>query len=465
MSSDPRLSVLIVDDEDSLQKSICLNLEAEGYSCSSIGLGEKALEIIKKQKFDVVICDYRLPDIDGISFIKKCKKLTPETETILITGFGDNELAVKALKSGAYSYITKPFEFDELIFTLRKIEEKGHLVAENTELKSVIHEKFNFENIISQSSLMKDIFETVSRLAKFNTSVLIRGESGTGKELIARAIHHNSPRKGKPFIAINCGAIPENLMESEFFGHVAGAFTDARSEKKGLFEEANGGTIFLDEIGEMPIHLQVKLLRVLQEKQIQKVGSEKTKPTDVRIIAATLRDLEQDVENGRFRDDLYYRLDVVSILIPPLRDRPEDIPILVEHFIKKHSKKLKVKEKNISPEALRTLIQYNWKGNVRELENSIERGLVLSPSETIDVNSLPAVIRASGTNEFGASISILDENNLSIKQHTRSVEQKLIKKALEQTGGNRTHAAKILEISHRALLYKLKEYNMQNVGK
>ena len=463
-ASENSLSVLIIEDEDSLQRALCLNLERCNYSCTAVSLAKEALKIIAEGKYDLILCDYRLPDLDGISFISECRKLDPDASIILMTGHGNHQLAIEALRAGAYDYLPKPFEIDELLLTLKKIEEREKLKAQNRELISVIEEKFSFENIVAQSQAMKDIFETVRRLAKFNTTVMIRGESGTGKELIARAIHHNSPRKGKPFIAINCGAIPENLMESELFGHKAGSFTDAKRDKKGLFEEANGGTIFLDEIGEMPLHLQVKLLRVLQEHQIHRVGDERPTDIDVRIIAATLRDLEEDVETGRFRDDLYYRLDVVSIKIPALRERPEDIPLLVDHFINKHKNRLGVQAKGVTPEAMRYLIQYKWKGNVRELENCIERGLVLTEGDQINIQSLPEIIK-SDLPEESDGIEIRDESNLSIKQHTKALERKLIEKALKKTNGNRTHAAKLLEISHRALLYKLKDYGCENIGK
>lgn len=321
--------------------------------------------------------------------------------------------------------------------------------------------KFTFGSLVAQSESMRSIFETVERLSKFHTTVLIRGESGTGKELLARAIHNNSPRKGKPFIAINCGAIPENLMESELFGHKKGAFTDATRDKKGLFEEATGGTIFLDEIGELPLQLQVKLLRALQERQIRRVGDEQMIDIDIRVIAATLRDLEDDVEIGRFRDDLYYRLNVVSIAIPALRERREDIEILIEHFLSKQCKRLEISPKKLSREAKEAFQNYHWRGNVRELENCIERALVLSEGDTITLESLPEHIQNSKAPERGnMQFSEISDDNLSIKQHTRSLELSLILRALQKTKGNRTHAAKILEISHRALLYKIKEFGI-----
>ncbi|RIL11986.1 MAG: hypothetical protein DCC75_01270 [Proteobacteria bacterium] len=343
-------------------------------------------------------------------------------------------------------------------------EEQQTSESENGERRAASARKYSFSSIIAHSQSMQEIFATIKRLATFNTTVLITGESGTGKELLARAIHHNSPRRGKSFIAINCGAIPETLMESELFGHKKGAFTDATRDKKGLLEEASGGTVFLDEIGEMPLHLQVKLLRALQEQQIRRVGDEELINIDVRVIAATLRDLEQDVKTGRFRDDLYYRLNVVTVAIPPLRDRNEDIPVLIEHFIKKHCKRLNLKPAEVSPEALQCMLQYRWKGNVRELENCIERALVLSESGMIDLESLPDTVKRDyleGAAPINVESAVLDDNDLSIKKRTQALELDLIRRALEKTGGNRTRAAKILEISHRALLYKLKEYGVR----
>ena len=462
--SEDILSVLILDDDQNLSRSISLNLEHEGYNCWAIDNSKGALKLIEKENFDIALCDYKMPEGDGISFIKECKERSPDTDIIFMTGYGNTDIAVQALKAGAYDYLSKPFEIDELIFTLTKIKERESLKAENQQLKSEIEQQYNFSNIVARSNKMKEVFETVKRLVKFNTTVLIRGESGTGKEILARSIHHNSPRKGKPFIAINCGAIPENLMESELFGHKKGAFTDARTDKVGLFEEASGGTIFLDEVGEMPPHLQVKLLRVLQEQQIQRVGDEKTRSIDVRILAATLRDLERDVEDGRFRDDLLYRLNVITIMLPPLRDRTEDIPILIDHFINKYNQKLNTKIEEANPEAMKCMLDYPWKGNVRELENCIERALVLSNSNVIDMDSLPDRIK-NFNNPNSININSIIGDNLSIKTHTEILEKSLITKALKKTSGNRTHASKLLEISHRALLYKIKKYSLELIGK
>lgn len=317
-------------------------------------------------------------------------------------------------------------------------------------------------DIVVHSDSMREVLATVERIAAFATTVLITGESGTGKELIARAIHQNSPRRNKPFVALNCGAIPENLMEAELFGHKKGAFTDAVRDRKGLFEEATGGTIFLDEIGELPLHLQVKLLRTLQEQTVRRVGDEQTIPIDVRVVAATLRDLEDDICTGRFRDDLYYRLNVVAISIPPLRERAEEIPVLARHFVEKRAAALGIAAKPLDPAAISALSAYHWRGNVRELENCIERALVLSEGDEIGLEALPDHVRTAAPGGRRTAFSLqLESDNLSIKHHTRALEIELIIRALKRTGGNRTHAAKILEISHRALLYKLKEYEIK----
>lgn len=453
------LSVLVVDDDESFRSALNLSLTHAGFSVRIAASPRDATGALKDESFDIVLCDLHMPEMSGFDFIRDARSLAPDAAVVAMTGFGSPDVALQALRAGAYDYIAKPFDFEELLLTIRKIEERERLRAENAELKSAISQRYSFSNIISHSARMQRVFETVKRLANFHTTVLITGESGTGKELLARAIHHNSPRRGKPFVAINCGAIPEHLMESELFGHRRGSFTDATRDKRGLFEEAHTGTVFLDEIGEMPLHLQVKLLRVLQDQQIRRVGDEQTIPVDVRVIAATLRDLEDDVKKNRFRDDLYYRLNVVSIELPALRDRPEDVPVLSEHFLKKHNKRLGLQIKSITPEAMKALSRYHWKGNVRELENCLERAMVLTNGLEVDMDSLPDHVRTASQIER-SPFDALGEDNLSIKQHSKALEISLIRKALKKTNGNRTHAAKILEISHRALLYKLKEYGL-----
>lgn len=459
------LSILVVDDDSTLRSALMLNLGVAGYLVQGAGSGAEATRLLSQRSFNIVLCDLKLPDTDGMAFTRKSLEIAPDTVILLMTGYRGAELNMEAIRCGAYGYILKPFDIEELVLTLRKIEEREQLRAQVSELRSEIAQQYNFSNFISQSPEMKRIFDTVKRLANFNTTILISGESGTGKELLARAIHHNSPRRDKPFVAINCGAIPANLVESELFGHRKGSFTDAIRDKRGLFEEAHGGTIFLDEIGELPLHLQVKLLRVLQEQQIRRVGDEQNIDVDVRVLAATLRDLEADVKVGRFRDDLFYRLNVVSIKLPALRERPEDIPLLVEHFLSKLSRKLGISITQIESDALRSLIRYHWRGNVRELENCIERAMVLTDGDIINSDALPEHLKGS-IHELRGPEAVAEGTalSLSIKERTRSLEIELIQRALEKTGGNRTRAAKILEISHRALLYKLKEYGLGSSG-
>jgi two-component system response regulator AtoC len=461
--TDSSSSILIVEDDKSIASSLMLNLESIGYKVSSAKNACECLEKIKLEDFSIILCDILLPDISGLDLIKKIKSQTENSTVILMSGQSSMDIIFQALELGAYDFVSKPFSIEQLVFALKRAEQKN--IADGTKLPLPLpsKQKFNFSNIIAQSKSMLDIFETVKRLTNFNTTILITGESGTGKELIARAIHYNSNRKHKPFVAINCGAIPENLMESELFGHKKGSFTDATRDKKGLFEEASGGTIFLDEIGELPLHLQVKLLRALQEQSIRRVGDEETINVDLRIIAATLRNLEDDIIEGRFRDDLYYRLNVVSVSIPPLRERKEDVKILTEHFLVKHCKNLGFETKIITEKAMECLMNYKWRGNVRELENCIERAVVLSESNCIDLENLPVIVRNYSHRSDGYKVSTeITDDNLSIKQRTKNLEIDLIVRALKKTSGNRTHAARILEISHRALLYKLKEYGLSD---
>jgi two-component system response regulator AtoC len=455
------LTLLLVEDDDSLRSSLRMNLEHHGYHVLEAADPVKGLSILAEQPVDIVLCDFMMPRMDGLQFIAKCKERLPDIAIILTTAFGDTEIALKGLRAGAYDYLAKPFAISDLLLVLRKLEEREQLRAHKALRQESLAYSYSFSQIIAQSAGMQDIFETVKRLAKFSTTVLISGESGTGKELLARALHHNSPRRDKPFVAINCGAIPEHLIESELFGHKAGAFTDATRDKKGLFEEAHGGTILLDEVGELPLQLQVKLLRVLQESRIRRVGDEQLIPIDVRIIAATLRDLESDMLEGRFRDDLFYRLNVVALRLPPLRERREDIPLLVQSFIKKLNRRLGLSVKGIEPTALQALLDAPWKGNIRELENCLERAMVMSESQNLKLSDF--ALAGGGTSADGeASLKLMTAlgGELSIKKATRNLEVVLIQRALDRTKGNRTHAAKILEISHRALLYKLKEYGM-----
>jgi two-component system response regulator AtoC len=454
--SDTSMRVLIIDDDQEVNRSLEFVLQTLGYQTDSALSGDEGLARLTSAEFDLVLCDLKLPGASGLEVLSRHARRVP---IILMTAFSNQDIAGQAASCGAFDYLRKPIFPDDLLFTLRRFEEVEKLKRENRSLKATLSERYSFNNIIAKSESFAQVFDTIKRLSPFNTTVLITGESGTGKELIARAIHEHSPRKGKPFVAINCGAIPETLMESELFGHKKGAFTDASRDKKGLFEEAHTGTLFLDEVGDLPLHLQVKLLRALQEQKIRRVGDENDISIDVRVISATLRDLDEEMARGTFRDDLLYRLNVISIHLPPLRERPEDITVLIEHFLKKHSKRLGIPEKALPPEVLKALVEYPWPGNARELENCLERALVLSDGDEIEMSALPNHIAPSSGRQR-AIVALDDADNLSIKHHTDTLERALITRALQHTNGNKTQAAKILEISHRTLLYKLKEYGL-----
>jgi two-component system response regulator AtoC len=395
--------------------------------------------------------------MDGMEFLREAQKMGVDATVIMMSAYGTIDTAIGAMKLGAYDYISKPFKPDEIILTLKKAEERERLRRENELLRKEVQKEYSFKNIVSKNEKMLNIFEVIKKVAPYKSTILITGESGTGKELVAKALHYSNDRSQRPFIPVNCGAIPENLLESELFGHVKGAFTDAIRTKKGLFEEADGGTLFLDEIGELPSQLQVKLLRVLQDGEIRRVGDSKSIQIDVRIIAATAKDLTKEVNENRFREDLFYRLNVLPIHIPPLRERKEDIPLLVPHFINKYSESMNKNVVGITSKALDVLMNYKWYGNVRELENTIERAIVLTDRENIEFENLPIEIQ-----NFQDQIQLtpLAEEEYSIKKGSIFLEMNLIKKALKKTKGNHTHAARLLEISHRALLYKIKEYGI-----
>jgi two-component system response regulator AtoC len=449
--------ILIIDDEENMLHMLKTLLTKAGYEIVTATNGREGLEQIAAYPFTTILCDLRMPEMDGLSFLKALKEQKRDQTIIMMSAYGTVDLALESMKCGAYDYISKPFKPDEIILTLKKAEERERLREENISLKKEISREFSVENIITKNEEMKQIFETIDKIAEYPASVLISGESGTGKELIAKAIHYNSNRKGKPFIAINCGAIPENLLESELFGHIKGAFTDACNTKKGLFEEAQGGTILLDEIGELPATLQVKLLRVLQESEVRKIGDYKEIKLDVRVIAATAKHLAQEVRKGTFREDLFYRLNVIEIKLPPLRERREDIPLLINYFITRYNKKHHRTVKGIAPAALQRVLEHDWKGNIRELENAIERSVILSEKNRIELSALPSQIRevSSGDKEGDAG------DEYSLKKLSRIMEEQMIRKALDRTNGNRTHAAKLLEISHPALLSKMKGFGIQ----
>ena len=448
--------VLIVDDEEGLRHSLSVHLKQAGFQPTTAAGAREALAVLGNESFDVILCDIRMPGMDGLELLAELRKGGIESTVIMMSAYGDTETAIEALRGGAYDYIAKPFRKDEVILAIRKAEERETLRRENRQLKATVERAYRFENIVSKNPAMLSIFDSIRRIADYRTTVLITGESGTGKELVARAVHFNGRRKDGPFVAVNCGAIPEPLLESELFGHVRGAFTDAHAEKDGLIQEADGGTLFLDEIGELPVSLQVKLLRVLQDGVIRKVGGTKSVEVDLRVIAATVRDLEEEIRRGRFREDLFYRLNVFPIHLPPLRDRPEDVPALVDHFVFRFNAKLGISLHGASRDALSLLMKYPWPGNVRELENTLERAAVLAPGEWIELEHLPEKVRA-----FETAPAAPGADDLSIKRNARLLEERMIREALTRTRGNRTRAAKLLEISHRALLYKIQDYKIE----
>lgn len=456
--------VLVVDDEEPVRHMLDLMLRREGFTVLQASSGEEALEVLGRESVDVMLSDVRMPGIGGLGLVERANESHGDLTIVVMSAFGSVELALEAMKKGAYDYISKPFKQDEVVLALRKAEERERLRRENAALRSRLSElaegSDQLGDMLIHSDGMRAVARTVRKVANFKTTVLVLGESGVGKELISRALHGFSPRSSGPFVAVNCGAIPENLLESELFGHVKGAFTDASADKTGLFEEAQSGTLFLDEVGEMPPSLQVKLLRALQEEEIRRVGAARAVPIDVRVVAATSRPLEQMVEEGDFRQDLYYRLNVMPIEIPPLRERRDDIPPLVDHFIRRINDKLGTTIDGLTPEGLRVLLAYEWPGNVRELENTLEHAAVMSDGPVIAPGDLPdRLMRAKDSSGDRLELTF-PEDDLSVKRAQRQLERELILRALERTGGNRTHAARLLDLSHRALLYKIKDFGL-----
>jgi two-component system, NtrC family, response regulator AtoC len=448
--------VLVVDDEENIRLVLKTLLKRHGYDVEVADNGESALSLVDSFGPDVILTDVRMPKMDGLDMLATLKAKQNPATVIVMSAYGSVDLALEAMKAGAYDYVGKPFKPDEIVLALRKAEERESLRRENRALKEQIQKESQFESILAKSPQMTEIFRTISKIADFKTTVLIQGESGVGKELVARAIHSRSSRKNHPFVPINCGAIPENLLESELFGHKKGAFTDANSDRRGLFEEADGGTLFLDELGELPLNLQVKLLRALQEESIRRLGESKDIKVDVRIITATHRDLAAEAKAGRFREDLFYRINVLPIVIPPLRTRKEDIHLLVDHFLTRNNARLGTQIKGMTPDARKLLLEYAWPGNVRELENTIERAMVLCDGDVIDTHDLPERLRDA----LDPVQVQLASGELSIKKTSSAIEEILIRRALQKTRGNRTRAAELLEISHRALLYKIKDYKI-----
>ncbi len=450
-------SVLIIDDEENMRHMLKAMLSKAGYAVESASDGVEGLLKMEGSDYGFILCDIRMPRMGGMDFLKAAKEKYPHKTFIMMSAYGSVGTALKAMKEGAYDYISKPFKKDEVLLTLKKAEEREGLREENLTLKTRINnleKRYSFENVIARSEAMAKVFDLVSKVAEHKTTVIITGESGTGKELIARAIHRNSPRASEPLVSINCGGIPENLLESEFFGYKKGAFTDAVKDKPGRFVEADGGTIFLDEIGELPISLQVKLLRVLQEEEVTPLGGVGSEKIDVRVITATSRDLDKMVKEGKFREDLFYRVNVMRIHIPPLRERKGDIPVLMGHFLETFNKKLKKNLQGPTSETVSILMDYSWPGNVRELENVIERAVLLAAGQLITPAELPSSLTRTKT----VASHFAPEDTLSIKKASKVLHRILIERALKETGGNKTQAAKLLEISRPILLSKIKEY-------
>jgi two-component system, NtrC family, response regulator AtoC len=448
--------VLVVDDEENLRLVLRTLLVRAGYEVKAVTNAEGALEELAPFDPDFVLADVRMEGMDGIELTRELLRRGSLATVIVMSAYGSLDLALEAMKAGAYDYLAKPFKQDEVLLVLKKAEEREALRRENRTLRESLRKSAQFGELMGKSEPMQRVFRTLEKVAGYTTTVLVQGASGTGKELVARAIHRLSPRANKAFVAVNCGAIPEALMESELFGHKRGAFTDASSDKRGLFEEAHLGTLFLDELGELPLALQVKLLRVLQEGTVRRVGDTKDMRVDVRVIAATVRDLSAEVKEGRFREDLYYRLNVLQVALPPLRERTGDLPLLIDHFLEKYNARLGTAVKSIAPDALKRLMRYAFPGNVRELENMVERAVVLAEGPTLTLDDLPAYV----CDDNDPVAQTLGAGELSIKRTTRVIEETLIRRALEQTRGNRTAASRLLEISHRALLYKIKEYGI-----
>lgn len=453
-------TILIVDDEPNYLIVISELLGEEGFETITADNGAKALELVKRADIDLLLTDMQMPDMDGFALLEAVKSSQPEMPVIMITAYGEVEKAVRAMRSGAFNYITKPFNNDELLASINKALEHSALAQENRRLQQEIRGRYSFEGIIGKSQAMRDIYELISRVAPTPSTVLVSGESGTGKELVARALHYQGPRAGRPFLSLNCAALPENLLESELFGHERGAFTGAVAMRKGKFEAADTGTLFLDEIGEMPLALQAKLLRVLQEKTIERLGGNKIIKVDVRIVAATNKNLQDEVLEKRFRQDLFYRLNVVSIVIPPLRERSDDIPLLTEHFIKKYGEQAGRPGLTISPAALQALIRAPWPGNVRELENAIERAAIMCRGDEIETEDLD-IEDAGGGGQHGPSVMDGISLNGRLPEVLDAIEKKLVIQALRGADFVQAQAARDLGITKSLLQYKMRKFKIK----
>jgi DNA-binding NtrC family response regulator len=452
-----KAKILIAEDEKTQRDLLEGFLKKEGFSVEAVANGREVLRELEGKFFDMALIDYKMPDLDGLQTLREIRKHYPDLPVVMMTAYGTVETAVASMKEGALDYLSKPIDLDELLLMLRNVIERSTLLKENKELKAQLRERYAFTHIVYGSRRMEEVMGLVVRVASSQTTVLIRGESGTGKELIANAIHYASPRSEKPWVKVSCAAIPETLLESELFGYEKGAFTGAAQRRLGRFEEANGGSIFLDEIGDLSPTTQVKLLRILQDKEFQRLGSNQSLKTDVRVIAATHRNLEEAIQKGVFREDLYYRLNVISITLPPLRERREDIPLLIDHFLKKYSEKNQKSISNISKEATALLLRYDYPGNVRELENLMERSVVLCRGELITTQDLPFHLKE----EKSEKLWELSKKEKSLPESLEEIEKNSILNALHQHQGVQTKAAESLGISERVLRYKMKKYRIR----
>ncbi len=458
-NSNPRARLLIVDDEASMCEFLEIILEKNGYQVSSRQSARAAVKDIDTGTFDLVISDINMPEMSGLELLQLIKQKSPSTEVIMITAYASTDTAIQAMKRGAYDYITKPFNNDEILLTIKKALKNSQLQRENQRLQQELEKRYGFGNLIGKSPAMLKVYELIQRVAQTRANILVTGESGTGKELVARAIHYTGPRKDKPFVTVNCGAIPEQLMESEFFGHEKGSFTGAIKTRDGYFAAADGGTIFLDEIGEIPPALQVKLLRVIQEKSFMRVGSTVERAVDVQVLSATNRDLESAVSEGSFREDLFYRLNVIKIDLPPLRERDSDIPLLARHFLQKYNQEYEHSIGDISQDAINILLNYSFPGNVRELENIIERGVIMETGESITPASLPPSLTRPAIN--GTRVGLrLPAEGLDLEKTLAELEHQLINQALERCDHNKTKAAKLLGLSFRSFRYRLEKLDL-----
>lgn len=454
--------ILVVDDDEAHAQAVADSLEGDGVECTVAGSGQQGMELIEAENFDVIVTDLRMDDFDGLAILRKAKEELPEAEVIVLTGHSSVHSAVTAMQGGAYTYLTKPLDITELRSAVQKASERIRLIRRNAQLSRRLDEKFGFEGVIGHSPAMNRVIEKLKSLAPTDATVLLQGANGTGKELAAKALHQNSPRKNKPFVPLNISALPESILESELFGHEPGAFTGAVSRRIGKFEHANGGTLFLDEVGEMPMQTQIKLLRVLEDRKIVRIGSNEEKPINVRLIAATNADLKKMMEEGTFREDLYYRISVVTIFLPSLKERRVDIPILTDHFIKEFSERYGKEVQGVSRAARQALMAYDWPGNIRQLRNTVEQMLLFDSDGLLDVNDLPEEISPLAGDDGDGAVFTGSGADLLIGRPLKDVEAYYIRKALDLSGGNREEAAQMLGIGERTLYRKIKEYGLKD---